>query len=158
MHTRLLEIIKYETGGKQNEFAFMIGWSPQYLAKLLKGGNFGIQPVLSIVSKLQEINARWFLTGEGEMFINSKHTDIRKKMYENMIRVLDMEKYMPVMSPIELREFEQFVTGKKKSDFNPDMVDKWERLLQERNENINAKFKSANNKSKELCSRKKVKK
>lgn len=42
MNTRLLEIIKYKTGGRQREFADLLGWTPQYLAKLLKGENFGI--------------------------------------------------------------------------------------------------------------------
>ena len=67
MNTRLLEIIKYKTGGRQREFADLLGWTPQYLAKLLKGENFGITPVMTIVSKLPDINARWFLTGEGDI-------------------------------------------------------------------------------------------
>jgi hypothetical protein len=158
MNNRLLKIMQYKTGGKQTEFAFILGWSPQYLAKLLKGENFGLQPVLTVMAGLPEINARWFLTGEGDMIETKKYTDIRKAMYENMIKTLDMEKYMPVMSPTELRKFEQIVTGKKEADFSPDTVAKWEGLLQVRNENINAKFKAATRKSKELCNQKKVKK
>jgi transcriptional regulator with XRE-family HTH domain len=158
MHTRLLEIMKYKTGGRQTELAELLGWKPQYLAKLLKGENFGLQPVLAIVTKFTEINARWLLTGEGKMIEDKKHTDIRKKMYENIIKVLDMEKYMPVMSPVELREFEQVITGRKKIDFSPETVEKWAVLLQERNEEINEKFKAANNKSKKLCNQRKAKK
>lgn len=37
MNKRLLEIIKYKTGGKQTEFADLFDWSPQYLSNLLKG-------------------------------------------------------------------------------------------------------------------------
>lgn len=42
MNSRLLDIIRYKTGGKQSEFAALLGWTPQYLAKLLRGENFGI--------------------------------------------------------------------------------------------------------------------
>ena len=155
MNARLLEIIQYKTGGKQTELAAMLGWSPQYVAKLLRGENFGLQPVLTIVTAFPEINARWLLTGQGDMIENKKYDNIRKNMHENISRLLDIEKYMPVMTPFELREFEQTVTGRKKTDFSPETVEKWERLLQDRNENINAKFKAANSKSDKLCKTKK---
>jgi transcriptional regulator with XRE-family HTH domain len=158
MNERLLDIIKYKTGGKQTEFAALMGWSPQYLAKLLKGENFGLQPVLTILNNVPGINARWFLLGEGEMIESNKYENIRKNMHESISKLLDIEKYMPVMSPVELREFEQVVTGKKKADFSPDMLEKWERLLSEREDKINTKFKAANAKSEELCRQKKAKK
>jgi len=155
MHTRLLEIIQYKTGGKQTEFAAKLGWSPQYMAKLLRGENFGIQPVLTIITAFSEINARWFLTGEGDMIESKKYENIRKNMHESISKLLEIEKYMPVMSPVELREFEHIATGKKKADFSAEMVEKWEKLLQDRNDNINAKFKAANSKSNKLCKTKK---
>lgn len=158
MNTRLLDIIKYKTGGKQTEFAVLMGWSPQYLTKLLKGSNFGLQPVLAIIGNMPEINARWFLLGEGEMLLDNKYSNIRKVMHETMMKVLDMEKYMPVMSPDEIREFEMVVSGKKKADFSSETVEKWESLLSERENEINAKFKAANNKSDELCRQKRAKK
>jgi hypothetical protein len=155
MHARLHEIIQYKTGGRQVEFAAMLGWSPQYVAKLLRGENFGLQPVLAIVTSFPEINARWLLTGQGDMIENIKYEKIRKNMHESISKLLDIEKYMPVMSPAELREFEQIVTGKKKADFNPEMVEKWERLLQDRTESINARFKAAYSQSDKLCKTKK---
>ena len=63
MNNRLLDIIKYKTGGRQKPFAEILGWTPQYLAKLLRGENFGLQPVLTLLEKLPEINARWLLIG-----------------------------------------------------------------------------------------------
>ena len=35
MNTRLLEFIQFKTSGNQAEFAKVMGWSPQYLNKLL---------------------------------------------------------------------------------------------------------------------------
>ena len=153
MHTRLLEIVKYKTGGKQTQFASLLGWTPQYLAKLLRGESFGFNPVISLVTALPEINARWFLTGEGDMLLYDipaeiKHTKIRKAMYENAMNVFSLEKYMPVMSPEELKEFEKVVSGKKKADFSPDTLEKWARLLIERESEINAKYKAAGRKFK----------
>lgn len=147
MNIRLLEIIKYKTGGKQTEFAALMGWSPQYLTKLLRGDGFGIQPVLSVLSNLPEINARWLLLGEGEMILDKKYTEIRMNMYDMMKKILDMEKYMPVMTPEELRKFERSILGKDTPDFSPETVDKWDALLKEREKEINERFKTATKRS-----------
>lgn len=74
MNKRLLTIIQYRTAGKRIEFAEFMGWSPQYLAKLLKGDSFGLRPVTAILEKMPEIDARWLLTGAGAMFGDSKGT------------------------------------------------------------------------------------
>ena len=42
MNERLQEIIRYKTGGRKTAFAELMGWTPQYLAKLLNGDNFGV--------------------------------------------------------------------------------------------------------------------
>lgn len=158
MNGRLLEIMKYKTGGVQTEFASLLGWSPQYLAKLLKGETFGIRPVITIITNFPEINARWLLLGDGEMIDNSKYSDIRKIIYENMLKIINIEKYMPVMSPEELRTFELMVRGDKKLDLSPDTVSKWDELLQVRDDSLSAKFKAANSKSNNICKQRKAKK
>ena len=67
MNERLLQFIQYKTGGKQAEFADMMGWSPQYLHKMLKEGGIGIRPIVALLEKFPELNARWLLLGEGAM-------------------------------------------------------------------------------------------
>lgn len=158
MNNRLLEIIKYKTGGRQTEFAALLGWTPQYLTKLLKGDNFGIRPVMSVLTTFPDINARWFMLGEGDMIEEPKYTDIRKTMLENMLKVLDIERFMPVMSPEELREFEQIVAGSKKADFSPELIEKWGELLRVREDKVNEKFNAAGMKSEKICRQKKAKK
>lgn len=59
MHPRLLQIIRYKSGRKQSEFAALIGWTPQYLAKRLRGENFGITPVVAPIVLLPAIDVRW---------------------------------------------------------------------------------------------------
>lgn len=67
MNSRLDAIITYRTEGNRTEFARLIGWSRPYLSKLLRGENMGLAPVLTILATFPEIDARWFLLGEGEM-------------------------------------------------------------------------------------------
>lgn len=101
MKDRLLKILEYKTGGKQTPFAKMLGWTPQYLKKLLNGVNFGLQPVITILSAFPEINARWLLLGDGEMLSSDIYTGIRQEVYSNIQDILEMEKYLPYMQPDE---------------------------------------------------------
>lgn len=158
MNNRLHEIIKYKTGGRQREFANLLGWTPQYLAKLLKGVNFGISPVLTILEVLPEINARWLLLGQGSMLENAKLLDLRREAFANIQAVLEIEKYIPFMSPDELHEYEQAVTTGRKPVFSPDMLSSWQRRASEREEELTAKFAAANAKSEKLCKRPTVRK
>lgn len=151
MNNRLVEIIKYRTGGKQSQFAALMGWSPQYLNKLVRGVDFGLAPVLAILQKLPEINARWFLFGEGEMLCDSKLTEVRATAQSYVLSILEMEKYLPVMSPAEVREFEQMCIGEVKPNFSPSQVLDWQKKLAAHNENINNKFNEA------LCKQPKAK-
>ena len=114
MNRRLQDIIKYKTGGRQTAFAALLNWSPQYLSKLLKGVDFGLQPVVSIIEALPEINARWFLTGQGEMLSDEKQADLRREALEHVYQVMELERFIPVMTPDELRMFERQVREGRK--------------------------------------------
>jgi len=89
MNKRLLQIIEYCTHGNRTDFASLMGWSPQYLAKLLKGDSFGLRPVSTILEKMPEIDARWFLLGTGSMFGDSKGTarDIIRRKAQELINI-----------------------------------------------------------------------
>ena len=151
MNTRLQEIVKYKTGGHKTAFAEFMGWKPQYLAKLLNGENFGLQPVLSILEKLPEINARWFLFGEGHMLEIGKMFDLQREAMNHIQELLDLDKYIPYMSPEELHQFEEALTTCKKPVFSPDTLLKWQERLNAREHDMDAKFTEANKKSEELC-------
>lgn len=158
MNSRLLDIIRYKTGGVQTEFAALMGWTPQYLAKLLRGDNFGITPVIALVETLPEINARWLLTGQGEMLEPGKYADLRRTMVDSLFAVLDMGKYIPVMSPEELHAYEQTLQGRRQAIFSPEKIENWQRRLQEREEERNARIDSAMRESVLACKPKKTKK
>ena len=80
MNKRLAQFIEYKTGGNQKEFARLLGWSPQYLHKMLKGDSMGIQPVISLL-QVFPITSRIF-------------------------GLLKLEEYIPVMNREELAELE----------------------------------------------------
>lgn len=157
MNSRLREIINYKTGGRQNPFAELLGWSPQYLAKLLKGENFGLSPVLTLLSTFPEINARWFLFGEGSMLEAGRLFELQRVSMSHIMSLLDLDKYIPYMSGEEVREFEEAVQSGRKPDFSPDTVAKWQSLLDDRNRALDARFAEAKAKSDELCRQKTAK-
>ena len=98
MNERLLELIEYKAGGRQTVFAEMMGWSPQYVAKLIRGENFGLSPVVSILSAFPEINARWFLFGQGQMLEVGMMFDLQRQAINHIQSLLNLEKYLPVMT------------------------------------------------------------
>lgn len=148
IHERLLDIIQYKTSGKQAEFADIMGWSPQYLNRLTKGeSGIGIRPIIALLEKFPELNARWLLLGEGAM-ITSGVDEMKKRLF----RLLEIEKYMPVMTPDELR----CVTDGT-YDFDENTVKNWDLLLNKRNKEINDRFSAAYKRQEELCSQNKAK-
>lgn len=151
MNERLLEIIKYKTGGKQNAFAELMGWSPQYLTKLVKGDNFGLQPVLAILSAFPEINARWFLFGQGSMLEVGMMFDLQRQAMSHIQSLLDLGKYIPVMTGEEVKEFEDAIKNNRYPNFTPDTLSKFKKRLTDRTEKINAIFTQATAKSDSLC-------
>ena len=158
MNSRLQEIIRYKTGGRQTEFACLCGWTPQYLAKLLRGENFGLQPVLTILSTFPEINARWLLLGQGDMLEIGKLFNLQREAFAHIQAILEIEKYIPFMSPGELYEYEQAVTTGRNPIFSPETLSSWRQRASERENELNAKFAAANAKSEKLCKRPTAKK
>lgn len=147
MNNRLLDVIKYKTGGRQKAFAELLGWTPQYLAKLLRGDNFGLQPVLTLLEKLPEINARWFLLGDGSMLNDDKVFGLRRETYSRVQSILMFDRFLPVMSPEQLHRFEDVLRGKSYPDFSDEEVAKLEAQLSARQRSLDARVEDAISKS-----------
>lgn len=151
MNNRLREIVRYKTHGRQKDFAELMGWKPQYLAKLLHGSDFGLKPVLAILQALPEINARWLLLGEGEMLMDDRVSDLHQGTINHIQAVLELERFVPVMSPEELQEYEQMIVGHKKPDFSPSARSKWLERTLEREQEKNSRIDKAIDQSDRLC-------
>ena len=55
--------------------------------------------MLSILEKLPEINARWFLFGQGSMLEIGKMFDLQRETMNHIQELLNLDKYIPYMSP-----------------------------------------------------------
>lgn len=67
MKSRIHALVCAKADGKKRVFASLLGWSPQYLAKLLKGESIGLQPILTLLKTFPDVSARWLLFGTGSM-------------------------------------------------------------------------------------------
>lgn len=106
MNSRLLLFIKYACG-RQSVFAERMGWERQYLSKLTRGIGLGITPVVAILQKFPELDARWLLLGEGEM-LRPAVSECRPNLTaarDRIARSLELAQFLPFMSDAELSDF-----------------------------------------------------
>jgi len=129
MNRRLSLFIEYKTGGNQKDFANLMGWSPQYLYKMLKGDSMGIQPVVSLLRKFPELDARWLILGEGVML-----NPVRNRIFD----LLELERYIPVMTDGEVSAL-----ASGKTDFDNVTVEGWKTRLAQKEYEIRQRFEAA---------------
>lgn len=146
MNERLKEIIKH-TGKSQIEFADEMGWTPQYLNKLIKDGGIGIKPIVSVLEKYQEIDARWLLLGEGLM-LGDSNTIIKDKVF----KLLQIEQYMVVMAADELQQVQN-----GRTDFPEETLQRWKDALDNYRREQHRRFQEFNERQKEKCRQKQAK-
>lgn len=151
MHNRLNEIINYATHGKRKEFADKFGWKASYVGKLLAGNGIGIQPVLAILKAYPEIDARWFLFGEGNMFTSAHNKDLQQMAITHIKKVLELEMFLPVMTPEEMKKYEGMLTSHEDDDFSQAARTRWIAKTAERQMEVELKVSEAMKKSDELC-------
>lgn len=128
MATRIEELMNYSTDGVRKTFAEKVGWSKQYLNKVLAGESIGLKTVTALLRAFPEVSARWLIFGEGAM-IEAKH---------RIMGLLQMEQYIPVMTPEQICE----LTGGQ-TQWSKEVVRGWEDKLEERNRNREELFARA---------------
>ena len=77
------------------------------------------------------------------MLQDEKLTEVRATAQSYVLSILEMEKYLPVMTPAEVRAFEQMCVGEAQPQFSPEQVSKWQDRLGDRNRVIDNKFEEA---------------
>ena len=92
------------------------------------------------------INARWLLHGEGQM-VDDTTSGVRDKL----LRILDLERFIPVMSEEEVQRLADGCT-----DFGRETIARWERMVADRKERTDAIFREAYKRQEELCRRRTV--
>ena len=125
MNERLLLFIKY-VAGKQVVFADMMGWDRQYLSKMVRGVGLGLTPVVAILEKFPDLNARWLLLGSGEM-LHSMSAEARPEVANArrfLTQAVSLARFFPVMTDEELAEY-----ASGKTEFTPATLTRWSQLL-----------------------------
>lgn len=131
MQDRIKAIIDYKTGGRIGEFGALLGWSPQYISKLLRGASIGLSPVRTILEALPEINARWLILGEGQMLDDARLLALRREAVARASSLMAIDRYIDVMTPDELRRLEKAISSGHAPSFSPSDVARWELLQQQ---------------------------
>jgi len=85
------------------------------------------------------------------MLMDDKVRDLHQGTISHIQAVLDLERFVPVMSPEELQEYEQMITSHKKPDFSPSVRSKWLERTLEREQERNSRIDKAIDQSDELC-------
>ena len=96
---------------------------------------------VELMDRAYGINARWLLLGEGQM-VHDTTSGVRDKL----LRILDLERFIPVMSEDEVRTL-----AEGRTDFGRETIARWERMVADRKERTDAIFREAYKRQEELC-------
>ena len=96
---------------------------------------------VELMDSASGINARWLLLGEGQMV-----EDTTSGVRDNPLRILDLERFIPVMSEDEVR-----MLAEGRTDFGRETIARWERMASDRKERTDAIFREAYKRQEELC-------
>lgn len=80
--------------------------------------------------------------------------DLQRQAMSHIQSLLDLDKYIPVMTGEEVREFEEAIKNGRYPNFSPDTLSDLQKRLAERTDKVNAIFSQATAKSDSLCKQK----
>ena len=101
---------------------------------------------VELMDSASGINTRWLLLGDGQMV-----EDTTSGVRDELLRILDLERFIPVMSEDEGRRL-----AEGRTDFGSDTIARWERMVADRKERTDAIFREAYKRQEELCRRRTV--
>ena len=85
------------------------------------------------------------------MLTDDKVMGLRRETYSRVQSILMFERFIPVMSPDELRRFEDALSGKAYPDFSDEEVARWETLLAVQQGLLDIRVEDAMSKSLQPC-------
>lgn len=146
-----IKLIATHKAKTQKEFAKMMGWTPSYLSKLISSQQqgVGLTPIMQILEKFEDVDARWLLFGKGYMFGGIEQGILRRINF-----LLDLEKYISVMNEKELNAYLDAIQGKDASIFNDETLRKWQDMLLLKNSERDAMIYEAMKRNAEIVNRK----
>lgn len=142
---RIKQII-HQKAKNQKEFAEMMGWTPSYLSKLISvQQGIGLTPIMQILEKFEDIDARWLLFGTGYIFGSIEQGILRRISY-----LLDLEEYIPVMNEKEIQMYIAAIQGTDSPLYDTDTLKKWQGMLALKNSERDMRIYEAMLKNREM--------
>lgn len=137
INSRISEIIDLKAAGSQKDFAEKIGKSRQYVTKLItEGGSVGIEPVRAILDVYNDIDARWLITGRGEMIDKFAITALKMSLQEKVLQLLSVESFIPYMSSEEFESYQNAVKTIEPFPYESKQLKRWQDLRAKAESNL----------------------
>ncbi|WP_262247018.1 hypothetical protein [Parapedobacter soli] len=130
--TRIQHLIDIKAAGNKTRFGEMLDYSPQYLNNILKGV-IGLTVVERILRTFPDIDARWLILGEGDSPILAA-TDVRHELHARINKLLELDRYLPYMTPQETERYRTAITTGDDIDFTAQQLYEWKKAMEKSKE------------------------
>lgn len=124
---RIQYLIDIKTDGKKKRFAEMLEYSPQRLTNILNG-TIGLTVVERILQTFPDVDARWLILGEGESPTLAA-PEIRHELYGRVNKLLELDRYLPFMTPQETEHYRKAVASGGEIDFTAQQLYQWKKAM-----------------------------
>lgn len=156
INERIAFVVKAKTEGNATRFAELLGVTPQYINKIIKeGGSVGIEPITKILKIFPDLEARWFILGEGDPFKTPDiEYEVRNKIKSRVEKLLSFERYIPAMTKEDLEVLAESLQRGEDPEFDPYKFQVWDTIVSTNKKAIETRVSEAMDKG--ICKTKKV--
>ena len=81
------------------------------------------------------------------MIENSKLNELQREVFSSVQAILNIEKFIPVMTSDELNEYERCITSGERVNFSNEILTAWEERLSKKNATLTERITDAKAKS-----------
>lgn len=103
--SRILYLVNVKAAGNKSQFARLVGWPPQYMARVTKnvGATVGLAIVTKILETFPDVDGRWLVLGEGEPFVADFH--LKRLIYQRISEYTALAGRINQLRPEEIEAY-----------------------------------------------------
>lgn len=122
---RIQHLVNIKAAGNKSRFARMVGWQPQYMARVTKedGASIGLAIVTKILEAFPDVDGRWLVLGEGEPI--TADNELKRKLYQRIDEYARLADHINYMEPSELEAYNQALENREALKVSDDQIKKW---------------------------------